>query len=232
VFRKVRGNQQKPEPIKAPTPAPQQPAATQTPSAPSAPTPPASTTPTPPSSPAPQAAPTTPAAPRQTAPAPSGRNVLSSDVEITGSIKFSNDLVVDGKIDGKILSDGSLTVGENARIKAEIKTHSVVIYGKVYGNIEVTHTVELKANCELVGDIKAASLSIEPGAIFVGKSTVGKPTAQPQATTKKPEASKPTQPQQPVKVQQSGTTNKPQQATANNKPAQSAGKPAQAPKKK
>ena len=109
----------------------------------------------------------------------SGRNVLSTDVEIKGTVKFSNDLVVDGKIEGNINSDGSLTVGENARIKAEIKTRSVIIYGKVHGNIEVTDTVELKANAELVGDIKAASLSIESGAIFLGKSAVGTPSVKP-----------------------------------------------------
>ncbi|MBT8037519.1 MAG: polymer-forming cytoskeletal protein [Verrucomicrobiae bacterium] len=107
---------------------------------------------------------------------------MSSDVEIKGSIKFSNDLVVDGKIEGQINSDGSLTVGENAQIKAEIKTRSVIVYGKVHGNIEVTDKVELKANAELVGDIKAASLSIEPGAIFVGKSAVGTPSAKSQPT--------------------------------------------------
>lgn len=121
-------------------------------------------------------------------------------MEIKGSIKFSNDLVVDGKIDGEIISNGgSLTVGENARITASIKTRSVVIYGKVYGNIEVSHNVELKANCELVGDIKAASLSIEPGSIFVGKSTVGKPTATQQPTAQ-PAQNKPAQ--QPVQSSQ------------------------------
>lgn len=109
--------------------------------------------------------------------------MLSTDVEIKGSIKFLNDLVVDGKIEGSIISDGALTVGENARIRAEISTRSVVIYGKVHGDIEVVDTVELKANAELVGDIKAASLSIEPGAIFVGKSTVGSPSVKPQAQT-------------------------------------------------
>ena len=118
--------------------------------------------------------------PRSSSPSPSGRNVLSSDVEIKGSIRFSNDLVVDGKIEGDINSDGSLTVGENARLKAQIKTRSVIIYGKVHGNIEVSDKVELKANAELVGDIKAASLSIEPGAIFVGKSAVGTPSVKPQ----------------------------------------------------
>ncbi len=107
-----------------------------------------------------------------------GRNVLSSDVEIKGKVKFTNDLVVDGLIEGEIYSDGSLTVGENARIKAEVHTRSVVVYGKVHGNITVTDRVELKANAELIGDIKAATISIEAGAIFVGKSTVGVPTTQ------------------------------------------------------
>jgi len=103
------------------------------------------------------------------------RNVLSSDVEIKGTVKFTNDLVVDGKIEGEITSEGNLTVGENARIKAEIKTGTVVVYGKVHGNLTVTDRVELKASAEVVGDIKAKTLSIEAGAIFVGKSTVGTP---------------------------------------------------------
>ena len=144
-----------------------------------------SAAPAPPSAQAPSsAAPAASSPPRaaSTSTTPSGRNVLSSDVEIKGKVKFSNDLVIDGKIEGHIDSDGSLTVGENARIKAEIKTRSVIIYGKVHGNIEVTDKVELKANAELVGDIKAASLSIEPGAIFVGKSAVGAPSVKPQQT--------------------------------------------------
>ena len=196
MFRKVRGNQQQPEQIKATTPARQQPTPTSAPAA-QKPAPAAA-------QPRATAAPSNPA-PKQNAPSPSGRNVLSSDVEIKGSIKFSNDLVVDGKIEGEINSDGSLTVGENARITAEIKTKSVVIYGKVYGNIEVSQSVELKANCELVGDIKAASLSIEPGAIFVGKSVVGTPTAQPKSATISPatSASKTVKPaQQPNKPEQ------------------------------
>ena len=117
--------------------------------------------------------------------------MLSTDVEIKGNIKFADDLVVDGRIEGSISSDGSLTVGENARIKAEIKTRSVVIYGKVHGNIEVSEVIELKANAELVGDVKAASLSIEPGAIFVGASTVGTPSSKQQASPAPPKAANP-----------------------------------------
>ncbi len=110
------------------------------------------------------------------------RNVLSTDVEIKGTVKFTNDLVVDGKIEGEINSDGNLTVGENARIKAEIKTATIVVYGKVHGNLTATDRVELKASAEVVGDIKAKTLSIEAGAIFVGKSTVGTPANLPAST--------------------------------------------------
>jgi len=127
-----------------------------------------------------------PSAPTSTVAATNGRNVLSSDVEIKGKVKFTNDLVVDGLIEGEIHSDGSLTVGENARIKAEVHTRSVVVYGKVHGNITVTDRVELKANAELIGDIKAATISIEAGAIFVGKSTVGAPSTQVAVATNKP----------------------------------------------
>lgn len=123
-------------------------------------------------------------APAQARPAAasSTRNVLSTDVEIKGIVKFSNDLVVDGKIDGEIHSDGSLTVGENARIKAEIKTATVVVYGKVHGNLTASDRVELKSSAEVIGDIKAKTLSIEAGAIFIGKSTVGNPANLPAST--------------------------------------------------
>lgn len=122
------------------------------------------------------------AQPVRTAPSAT-RNVLSSDVEIKGSVKFTNDLVVDGKIEGEISSEGNLTVGENARLKAEIKTATVIVYGKVHGNIAATQSVELKAGAEVVGDIKAKTLAIEAGAIFVGKSTVGTPAQVPAQTS-------------------------------------------------
>lgn len=121
------------------------------------------------------------AAPARTSPTAT-RNVLSSDVEIKGTVKFANDLVVDGKIEGEITSDGNLTIGENARIKAEVKTSTIIVYGKVHGNLTATDRVELKASAEVVGDIKAKTLSIEAGAIFVGKSTVGTPAQAPAQT--------------------------------------------------
>lgn len=100
------------------------------------------------------------------------KNVLASDVEIKGSIKFLNDLTIDGKVEGEIVSPGTLTVGENAEIRGEIKTKGVTVLGKVHGNITVEERCELKSNAVLHGDLKAARLVIEDGATFVGKSEV------------------------------------------------------------
>src|SRR5881398_2357291 len=101
-----------------------------------------------------------------------GKDILSSDVEIKGSIKFQKELLIDGKVEGEINSDGVLTIGENAAIRGEIKTKSITVYGKVQGNITVGERCELKSRCTLQGDLKAARLVIEEGATFIGKSEV------------------------------------------------------------
>jgi cytoskeletal protein CcmA (bactofilin family) len=155
-----------------------------------------------------------PAATPAARPAPAAtRNVLSSDVEIKGTVKFTNDLVVDGKIEGEITSDGNLTVGENARIKAEIKTATVIVYGKVHGNLTVTDRVELKASAEVIGDIKAKTLAIEAGAIFVGKSTVGTPANVPAATPAKSEPPAPAKVEAPAAKPAPTTLELPKQGT-------------------
>ena len=102
------------------------------------------------------------------------KNVLAKDVEIKGSIKFSDHLIIDGKIEGEVISDGSLTIGENALIKGEVKTRSVIIFGKIEGNITVQERCEIKNNAILVGDIAAGTLAIKEGATFMGQSRVGK----------------------------------------------------------
>ena len=124
----------------------------------------------------------------------SGKDILSSDVEIKGSIKFKKELLIDGKVEGEINSEGVLTIGENADIRGEIKTKSIVVFGKVQGNITVNERCELKSKCTLQGDLKAARLVIEEGATFVGKSEVTsgmsvKPAASGSSSSSRPESS-------------------------------------------
>ena len=118
------------------------------------------------------------------------KNLLSADVEIKGSIKFSNELTIDGKVEGEITSTGVLTIGQNAEIRGEIKTKSVTVLGKVHGNITVDERCELKSQAVLMGDLKAARLVIEDGATFVGKSEV----TPNKVALKQPEVSRPADP--------------------------------------
>ena len=111
------------------------------------------------------------------------KNVLNSDVEIRGTLKFAGELTFDGKVEGDINSDGVLNLGDNANIKGTIDVGSVVVRGKITGNVIAKDKIELKAKTELFGDVRAAKLVIEEGVTFVGKTEVNpnkvSPTAPP-----------------------------------------------------
>jgi len=123
-----------------------------------------------------------------------GKDILSSDVEIKGSIKFQKELLIDGKVEGEINSDGVLTIGENADIRGEVKTKSITVYGKVHGNITVAERCELKSKCTLQGDLKAARLIIEEGATFIGKSEVTSGAISAKPAPGRPEVVRPSEP--------------------------------------
>jgi cytoskeletal protein CcmA (bactofilin family) len=109
----------------------------------------------------------------------SAKNILANDVEIIGTLKFENELIFDGKLDGEIVSEGVLTLGKNAQVKGEVKTKAVTVHGTVNGNISVTERCELKASSQLNGDLKAMRIVIEEGATFIGKSEVTSGKNQP-----------------------------------------------------
>src|SRR5713226_6968855 len=95
-------------------------------------------------------------------------NVLNTDVEIKGTLKFSGELTFDGKLDGDINSEGTLNLGDNAVVKGTIDVGSVIVRGKITGNVIAKDKIDIKAKTELLGDIRAAKLVIEEGVTFVG----------------------------------------------------------------
>src|SRR2546425_7329505 len=99
--------------------------------------------------------------------------LLSQGVLIKGSVKFLNELLNDGEIEGTIDSTGTLTLGEHARIRGEIRTKSVKVRGTVEGNIFVTERCELQAGCTLRGDIEAPRLKVDENVTFCGNAKVG-----------------------------------------------------------
>ncbi len=103
---------------------------------------------------------------------PAIENNLSSDVEIKGTLKSSNALKFDGKIEGQVISEGRFTLGSSGEVKGDIQAQHVIIQGKITGNISASDKVELKNNAQLQGDIKAARLVIEEGVSFSGRSEI------------------------------------------------------------
>lgn len=98
-------------------------------------------------------------------PARIGKSVL-----IRGEVKGSEDLYVDGRVEGTIsLSESRLTIGPNAVLAADLTARDVLVLGQVQGNIIANGRVELRAGCQVTGDVRAFRLAIEDNAVFRGK---------------------------------------------------------------
>jgi cytoskeletal protein CcmA (bactofilin family) len=98
--------------------------------------------------------------------------LLSRGVSIKGSVKLVNPLLIDGEVEGTIDSTGTLTLGEHALIRGEIRAKSVKVRGTVEGSIFVTERCELHAGCTLRGDVEAPRLMVEENATFCGSAKV------------------------------------------------------------
>lgn len=130
----------------------------------------------------------------------SNKNTLGSDVEIKGNLKFSGELVFEGKIEGEIVSDGVLNLGDTAVVNGNINSSSVVVRGKVTGNITAKEKIDIKAKTELFGDVRSAKLTIEEGVTFVGRTEVNPNKVAPTpAATKPGEAPRPQEAPKPLR---------------------------------
>ena len=105
-------------------------------------------------------------------PGNNSKNGLAADVEIKGNLKFAGELTFEGKLEGEINSEGVLTLGETAVINGNINAQSVIVRGKVNGNISAKEKIDIKTKAELFGDIRAPKLVIEEGVTYVGKTEV------------------------------------------------------------
>lgn len=114
---------------------------------------------------------------------PTSKNTLNSDVEIKGNLKFSGELTFEGKLEGEINSDGTLHLGDSAVVNGNINVASVIVRGKINGNIVAKDKIDIKAKAELFGDIRGTKLLIEEGVTFVGKTEVNPNKVAPSAPT-------------------------------------------------
>jgi cytoskeletal protein CcmA (bactofilin family) len=108
----------------------------------------------------------------------SGKTVaqIGRSLKLKGDISGGEDLFIDGEVDGKIELDGnSLTVGPNGSVQGEVRAHSVNILGKMQGQVRASDCVELRKTGSFEGDVVAARIVIEEGAVFRGSIDIVKP---------------------------------------------------------
>lgn len=95
---------------------------------------------------------------------------IGKSVVICGELKGSEDLIVDGRVEGTVTLSGScLTIGPNANVAADLTAQDVLIQGHVHGNVVASGRVELRAGCVMEGDIRALRLAVEDNAVFRGR---------------------------------------------------------------
>jgi cytoskeletal protein CcmA (bactofilin family) len=113
-----------------------------------------------------------------------GSTVIGKSVVIRGELSGNEDLYIDGDVEGTVtLPDSRLTVGPNARVKANLTAREVVIFGHLTGNIKATGRVDLRQSALVKGDILAGRLSIEESAVLTGRVELKANPEAPKSST-------------------------------------------------
>jgi cytoskeletal protein CcmA (bactofilin family) len=113
---------------------------------------------------------------------------IGKSVVIRGELSGSEDLYLDGEVEGDInLSNHKLVIGPNGKIKASITARDVVVHGRVTGNLSASERVELKRSCSLTGDVSTQRIVIEDGAFFKGAIDI-KEAKESKSDSRKPMA--------------------------------------------
>jgi cytoskeletal protein CcmA (bactofilin family) len=104
------------------------------------------------------------------APMSVGLAQIGKSVVIKGELSGSEDLYVDGQVEGSIaLKGNSLTVGPNGQVKASVDAKTIIVQGKLEGNVQASDRVDLRKSAVVTGDISTQRISIEEGAYLKGK---------------------------------------------------------------
>jgi len=95
---------------------------------------------------------------------------IGKSVVICGEVRGNEDLIIDGRVEGTVtLNESRLTIGASANVASDLSAKDILILGHVQGNVVASGRVELRAGCQVEGDIRALRLAVEDNAIFRGK---------------------------------------------------------------
>lgn len=95
--------------------------------------------------------------------------VMGDDIKFSGSLSFSDPLMIKGDFSGDIDASGVLYIESEAKVEANITAGSIHIRGEVIGDISAKETVQLFSTARVTGDIVAPKIKMENGCFFSGK---------------------------------------------------------------
>jgi len=98
--------------------------------------------------------------------------ILASDLKIEGNLRGSGDLELKGSFKGELSVTGLVWIRPQGSVHGEVKASSVVVDGKVVGNIHASEKVDLRKGCRVEGDITASALAAADGSFFEGRITM------------------------------------------------------------
>jgi cytoskeletal protein CcmA (bactofilin family) len=93
---------------------------------------------------------------------------LGNNTEFEGKLAFSGAVRIDGQFKGEIFAEGTLVVGETAKIQSNVHVSHIIISGEVRGNIVAEKRIEIHAPGRVFGNIQAPIVIIDEGVIFEG----------------------------------------------------------------
>lgn len=96
--------------------------------------------------------------------------IIGAQVELKGSLHNQGSIHIHGKVNGDIVSDNMVVIGETAIVTGPIQAKVVDVSGQVHGSITAEQHIELQPKSLVKGDMTTSRLSIKPGATFIGKS--------------------------------------------------------------
>ena len=99
---------------------------------------------------------------------PAAINLISNGTDISGDIKSTGDIRIDGTLTGNLTTKGKVVIGVTGRVNGEVICKNSEVSGSVEGKISVSQLLILKTSSKILGDIATSKLSIEPGAKFTG----------------------------------------------------------------
>ena len=94
---------------------------------------------------------------------------LGNGSKIMGQLAFSGPVEIDGNVEGEIVAQDKLTIGEAASIKGTIHGSEILVKGTIHGDIVASKKLIIKRPAKILGNISTPSLTIEEGVTFDGK---------------------------------------------------------------